>query len=93
VRVIDIGIPDGAPIDEPDIALIADAELLALLPSRQAGWTKFTSGHVLVAGGARGLTGAPSLACEAAQRAGPATSRPASPPRPSRSSPSGCSRR
>ena len=70
VRVIDIGIPKGAPIDEPDVALIADAELLALLPSRAAGWTKFTSGHVLVAGGARGLTGAPSLASEAAQRAG-----------------------
>ena len=70
VRVIDIGIPEGAPIDEPDVALIADAELLALLPSREAGWTKFTSGHVLVAGGSRGLTGAPSLASEAAQRAG-----------------------
>jgi NAD(P)H-hydrate epimerase len=70
VRVIDIGIPEGAPIDEPDVALLDDAELLALLPSRQAGWTKFTSGHVLVAGGARGLTGAPSLASEAAQRAG-----------------------
>jgi hydroxyethylthiazole kinase-like uncharacterized protein yjeF len=70
VRVIDIGIPAGAPIDEPDVALIDDAALLALLPSRGAGWTKFTSGHVLVAGGARGLTGAPSLAAEAAQRAG-----------------------
>jgi ADP-dependent NAD(P)H-hydrate dehydratase / NAD(P)H-hydrate epimerase len=70
VRVIDIGIPAGAPIDEPDVALIDDAALLALLPSRSAGWTKFTSGHVLVAGGARGLTGAPSLATEAAQRAG-----------------------
>jgi NAD(P)H-hydrate epimerase len=70
VRVVDIGIPPGAPVDEPDVALIEDAPLLALLPSRSAGWTKFTSGHVLVAGGARGLTGAPSLAAEAAQRAG-----------------------
>jgi len=70
VRVVDIGIPTGAPVDEPDIALIDDAALLALLPSRRAGWTKFTSGHVLVAGGSRGLTGAPSLAAEAAQRAG-----------------------
>jgi hydroxyethylthiazole kinase-like uncharacterized protein yjeF len=70
VRVVDIGIPANAPVDEPEIALIDDAELLALLPSRRAGWTKFTSGHVLVAGGARGLTGAPSLAAEAAQRAG-----------------------
>jgi ADP-dependent NAD(P)H-hydrate dehydratase / NAD(P)H-hydrate epimerase len=70
VRVIDIGIPEGAPVKEPDVALIDDAELLALLPSRRAGWTKFTSGHVLVAGGSRGLTGAPTLAAEAAQRAG-----------------------
>jgi hydroxyethylthiazole kinase-like uncharacterized protein yjeF len=70
VRVVDIGIPDGAPVDDPDVALIDDAALLAALPSRRAGWTKFTSGHVLVAGGSRGLTGAPSLAAEAAQRAG-----------------------
>jgi NAD(P)H-hydrate epimerase len=70
VRVIDIGIPAGAPVPEPLVGLIADEPLLALVPSRQAGWTKFTSGHVLVAGGARGLTGAPSLAAEAAQRAG-----------------------
>ena len=93
VRVVDIGIPPGAPIDEPDVALIADAALLALLPSRAAGWTKFTSGHVLVAGGSRGLTGAPSLAAEAARARAPATSPPASPPPRSRSSPSGCSRR
>ena len=70
VRVVDIGIPPGAPVEPPDVALIDDAALLALLPSRSAGWTKFTSGHVLVAGGSRGLTGAPSLAAEAAQRAG-----------------------
>ena len=70
VRVVDIGIPPGAPVPEPDVGLIEDAPLLAALPSRAAGWTKFTSGHVLVAGGSRGLTGAPSLAAEAAQRAG-----------------------
>jgi len=70
VHVIDIGIPDGAPVDAPDVGLIDDATLLDLLPSRASGWTKFTSGHVLVAGGARGLTGAPCLAAEAAQRAG-----------------------
>jgi hydroxyethylthiazole kinase-like uncharacterized protein yjeF len=58
------------PVDDPDVALIDDAALLAALPVRRAGWTKFTSGHVLVAGGSRGLTGAPSLAAEAAQRAG-----------------------
>lgn len=70
VRVVDIGIPGGAPVEPPNVGLMTDAPLLALVPSRQAGWTKFTSGHVLVAGGARGLTGAPSLAAEAAQRAG-----------------------
>jgi NAD(P)H-hydrate epimerase len=70
VRVLDIGIPEGAPIEPPDVGLIDDAALLELLPSRASGWTKFTSGHVVVAGGSRGLTGAPTLACEAAQRAG-----------------------
>jgi NAD(P)H-hydrate epimerase len=70
VRVVDIGIPASAPVPEPDVGLIEDGVLLGQLSSRAAGWTKFTSGHVLVAGGSRGLTGAPSLASEAAQRAG-----------------------
>ncbi len=70
VEVVDIGIPGGAPVPEPDVALIDDDALLALLPTRQPGWTKFTSGHVLVAGGSRGLSGAPCLVSEAAQRAG-----------------------
>jgi ADP-dependent NAD(P)H-hydrate dehydratase / NAD(P)H-hydrate epimerase len=70
VTVVDLGIPDGAPVEPADVGLVADEPLLALLPRRAAGWTKFTSGHVLVAGGSRGLTGAPSLAAEAAQRAG-----------------------
>ena len=42
----------------------------ALVPGRREPGTKFTSGHVVVAGGSRGLTGAPCLACEAAMRAG-----------------------
>ncbi|MDP9344382.1 MAG: NAD(P)H-hydrate epimerase, partial [Actinomycetota bacterium] len=70
VSVVDIGIPAGATVAEPDVGLIDDAALLALLPTREAGWTKFTSGHVLVAGGSRGLSGAPCLVSEAAQRAG-----------------------
>jgi hydroxyethylthiazole kinase-like uncharacterized protein yjeF len=70
VRVIDIGIPPGAPVEPPEVGLIHDAAVLALVPRRRPGWTKFTSGHVLVAGGARGLSGAPCLAAEAAQRAG-----------------------
>jgi hydroxyethylthiazole kinase-like uncharacterized protein yjeF len=70
VRVVDIGIPPGAPVDPPDVGLIHDPSVLALVPRRRPGWTKFDSGHVLVAGGARGLSGAPCLAAEAAQRAG-----------------------
>jgi ADP-dependent NAD(P)H-hydrate dehydratase / NAD(P)H-hydrate epimerase len=70
VRVVDIGIPRGAPVDPPRVGLVHDAAVLALVPRRRAGWTKFTSGHVLVAGGASGLSGAPCLASEAAQRTG-----------------------
>jgi NAD(P)H-hydrate epimerase len=70
VRVVDIGIPrSGSPVPAADVGLVGD-ELLAGLPVRGPGWTKFTSGHVLVAGGSRGLTGAPAMACEAAARAG-----------------------
>ncbi|HEY5142035.1 MAG TPA: NAD(P)H-hydrate dehydratase [Solirubrobacteraceae bacterium] len=73
VRVIDIGIPARAAAEAVGpgaIGLIDDDLLLALLPARAVGWTKFTSGHVLVAGGSRGLTGAVVLASEAAMRAG-----------------------
>ncbi len=72
VRVVDIGIPAraGAQTAPGEVGLIDDDVLLAQLPARAAGWTKFTSGHVLVAGGSRGLTGAVILACEAAMRAG-----------------------
>ena len=68
LHVIDIGIPHGAPV-------VADAGLLTarvhdLVPGREAAGTKFSSGHVVVAGGSRGLTGAPCLAADAAMRAG-----------------------
>ncbi|MGK2939767.1 MAG: NAD(P)H-hydrate dehydratase [Solirubrobacteraceae bacterium] len=68
VEVIDIGIPPGAPVD-PEVGL-ADDTLIMRLPRRAAASTKFTSGHVLVAGGSRGMTGAACLAAEAAARAG-----------------------
>jgi NAD(P)H-hydrate epimerase len=68
VRVIDIGIPAGAPATA-DVGLIGD-QLLERLPRREVGSTKFTSGPVLVAGGSPGLTGAPCMAALAAQRAG-----------------------
>ncbi len=68
VVVVDIGIPEGGPA-KPWVGLIG-AGVLATYPRRGAESTKFASGHVLVAGGARGLTGAPCLASMAAMRAG-----------------------
>jgi len=68
VRVLDIGIPRGAPV-EADVGLMRD-DILALIPRRGVHSTKFTSGRVLVAGGSPGLTGAPSLSALAAARAG-----------------------
>ncbi len=68
VETIDIGIPRAAP-EEADIGLIGPAVLDAL-PRRGADSTKFSSGHVLVVGGSRGLTGAPRMAAYAAMRAG-----------------------
>ena len=44
--------------------------MFELLPRRAASSTKFISGHVLIAGGSRGLTGAPRMAAQAAMRAG-----------------------
>ena len=68
VEVLDIGIPHGEPHDA-DIGLIEPA-VLRLLPRRGAASTKFSSGHVLVAGGSRGLTGAPRMTALGAMRAG-----------------------
>ncbi len=68
VEVVDIGIPRGAPAGAR-AGLISD-EVLALLPRRTGASTKFVSGHVLVAGGSVGLTGAPAMASRAAMRAG-----------------------
>jgi NAD(P)H-hydrate epimerase len=68
VRVVDIGIPRGAP-EEATVGLITPA-VRDEIPRRGPGSTKFTEGAVLVTGGSRGLTGAPCLAAEAAARAG-----------------------
>jgi ADP-dependent NAD(P)H-hydrate dehydratase / NAD(P)H-hydrate epimerase len=68
VRVIEIGIPRGAPQDA-EAGLILSA-VRDEIPRRAAGSTKFSEGAVVVAGGSRGLTGAPCLAGEAAARAG-----------------------
>ena len=59
VEVVDIGTPDGAPV-EPRIGLIG-AGVLEAVPHRGADSTKFSSGNVFVLGGSRGLTGAPAM--------------------------------
>ena len=69
VEVIDIGIPaDGAP--GPAAAGLTGDGVLEGIPRRGAASTKFTSGNVVVIGGSRGLTGAPSMAALAAVRSG-----------------------
>jgi hydroxyethylthiazole kinase-like uncharacterized protein yjeF len=68
VETIDIGIPRGAP-EMASVGLIEPAVLEAL-PRREASSTKFSSGHVLIVGGSRGLTGAPRMASRAGMRAG-----------------------
>jgi hydroxyethylthiazole kinase-like uncharacterized protein yjeF len=68
MTVVDIGIPDGGPV-EPSVGLIG-SEVLDGIPLRGADSNKFAAGSVLVCGGSTGLTGAPCLASEAAMRAG-----------------------
>ncbi|HUZ30310.1 MAG TPA: NAD(P)H-hydrate dehydratase [Solirubrobacteraceae bacterium] len=68
VRVVDIGIPRGGPAD-PTVGLIAD-RVADTIPRRGRESTKFAAGSVLVCGGSIGLTGAPSMAAEAAMRTG-----------------------
>ena len=70
VRVVAIGIPDEAPVPAATAGLIDDAAVLGLVPRREAQSNKFTSGHVYVAGGSVGLTGATVLASRSAARAG-----------------------
>ena len=68
VEVVEIGIPRGAPA--PAQAGLIGERILELYPRRDRTGSKFKSGTVVVAGGARGLTGAPTMAALAAQRAG-----------------------
>ena len=68
VEVVDIGVPRGAPA--PSRAGLIASGVLDLYPHRGREGSKFTSGTVVIAGGARGLTGAPTMAALAAQRAG-----------------------
>jgi NAD(P)H-hydrate epimerase len=69
VHVLDIGIPRGEPLQDVTVGRI-EPRVLEDLPRRGASSTKFSSGHVLVCGGSRGLTGAPRMSSLAAMRAG-----------------------
>src|SRR5205823_3509122 len=62
--VADIGLERG----ETENALVTP-EILERVPRRRPDQNKYTAGSVLIVGGSRGLTGAPSLAAEAAFRA------------------------
>jgi hydroxyethylthiazole kinase-like uncharacterized protein yjeF len=68
VEVIEIGIPRSAP--PPAAAGLISDRSLARVPRRQPTGNKFKSGTVVVAGGARGLTGAPTMAALSAMRTG-----------------------
>jgi ADP-dependent NAD(P)H-hydrate dehydratase / NAD(P)H-hydrate epimerase len=68
VRTVGIGIPRGAP-SPASAGLITDRSL-RLVPARSREGSKFDAGTVVVVGGARGLTGAPSMAALAAMRTG-----------------------
>jgi hydroxyethylthiazole kinase-like uncharacterized protein yjeF len=67
VETVEIGVPRGAPGARD--GLISE-RVLDLYPRRTASGTKFVSGVLVVAGGSRGLTGAPTMTARAAQRAG-----------------------
>jgi ADP-dependent NAD(P)H-hydrate dehydratase / NAD(P)H-hydrate epimerase len=68
VEVVEIGIPRGAPT--PQRAGLISGRVLGLFPRRAREGTKFSSGVVVVVGGSRGLTGAPTMAALSAQRTG-----------------------
>ena len=68
IEVVEIGIPRSAP--PPAAAGLISERVLQLVPSRARTGNKFDSGTVVVAGGARGLTGAPTMAALSAMRTG-----------------------
>jgi NAD(P)H-hydrate epimerase len=68
VEVIEIGIPRSAPA--PAAAGLISERILLRVPPRARGGNKFKSGTVVVAGGARSLTGAPTMAALSAMRTG-----------------------
>jgi ADP-dependent NAD(P)H-hydrate dehydratase / NAD(P)H-hydrate epimerase len=67
VEIVQIGVPRGAPGARDGLT---SERVLELYPRRTASGSKFVSGVLVVAGGSRGLTGAPTMTARAAQRAG-----------------------
>jgi hydroxyethylthiazole kinase-like uncharacterized protein yjeF len=68
VHIIEIGIPRGAP--GASTAGLISNRVVDLIPRRSQDGTKFTAGVVAIAGGAQGLTGAPTMVALAASRTG-----------------------
>jgi NAD(P)H-hydrate epimerase len=68
VGSIEIGIPRGAP--QPQHAGLITPRVLEKVPHRPRDGSKFKSGVVVIAGGSKGLTGAPTMVALAAQRTG-----------------------
>jgi ADP-dependent NAD(P)H-hydrate dehydratase / NAD(P)H-hydrate epimerase len=68
VEVVEIGIPRGAPSGS-SAGLISE-RVLELYPHRERDGSKFSSGTLVIAGGAAGYTGAPCMTALGAQRAG-----------------------
>jgi NAD(P)H-hydrate epimerase len=68
IGIVEIGVPRGAPAAKT-FGLIAP-RVLDLVPHRPRDGSKFKSGVVVIAGGSRGLTGAPTMVALAAQRTG-----------------------
>jgi NAD(P)H-hydrate epimerase len=67
-HIVAIGVPRGAP--EPTKAGLISGRVLDLVPHRPIDGSKFKSGVVVIAGGSKGLTGAPTMVALAAQRTG-----------------------
>jgi len=65
VQVVDIGLSNSGETSDK----LVTADVLRRVPRRGVEDNKYTAGHVLVVGGSRGLTGAPSLTAMAALRA------------------------
>ncbi|MFV0349912.1 MAG: NAD(P)H-hydrate dehydratase [Halodesulfovibrio sp.] len=70
LRARPIGIPGTVREAHPASCELLDTSVAGLLPVQRDDMHKGTSGHVLILGGSRGMTGAPVLAAQGALRGG-----------------------